>query len=442
MEKGLRYYIETYGCQMNAHDSERLAGILTSVGFEPAASEEEADLILFNTCCVRENAELKIFGNVGALKKKKREKPELIIGVCGCMMQQEEVAERLAKTFPFVNIVFGTHNMVTLPGMLYKAIFEKKRTLAVSDQEDVPGSIEARREAPPLFSVNIMQGCDNFCSYCIVPYVRGRERSRASEDIVKEVTEQVKKGYKEVMLLGQNVNSYGKGLPEETDFAGLLEKIATTTGVERIRFMTSHPKDVSDRLLAVMAKYDNICKQLHLPVQSGSTRVLKEMNRKYTREDYLALIERVRRALPGVFLSTDIIVGFPGETREEFEETLSLVKEVGFDAAYTFVYSIRSGTRAARMEDQIPEEEKQRRIVQLVALQGQLTYESNLRNEGKIERVLIEGTSKRDEGHICGRTDGGKMVNLAGEESLVGQFVQVEITKAKKTTLYGRRIEE
>ena len=440
-ENGCTYWIETYGCQMNAHDSERLAGILASVGFAPAEEMGQADLILFNTCCVRDNAEKKLFGNVGKLKQKKRQNKKLLVGVCGCMMQQEDVAEKLADTFPFVNIIFGTHNMAALPEMLYAAIFLGERTLAVSDQEDLPDETPALRAKPPLSAVNIMQGCDNFCSYCIVPYVRGRERSRSSEEILREVRGLAKAGYQEVMLLGQNVNSYGKGLAENIDFAGLLERVAEETGMKRIRFMTSHPKDASQRMLDVMARHENICRQLHLPVQSGSSRILRLMNRRYTREDYLELIRRVRETLPDVTLSTDIIVGFPGETEEDYQDTLSLVREVRFDAAYTFVYSIRRGTRAAAMEGQIDEKEKQRRIVGLVDLQGQITYESNLAHVGRRELVLVEDESRRDAGHVCGRTDGGKMVNFPGEPSLIGQFVPVEITQAKKTTLYGRRID-
>lgn len=438
-EKRCAYYIETYGCQMNAHDSEKLAGMLVELGYTAAPTIDEAGLVIFNTCCVRENAEKKTFGNVGALKKRKLRERDLIIAVCGCMMQQKEVAQRLVKTFPFVDIVFGTHNMADFPEMLASAQDRREHSLRiVEEEEDISEQLPMKRQAPPLCSVSIMQGCDNFCSYCIVPYVRGRERSRRSDEIVAEVAELADQGYREVMLLGQNVNSYGKGLAEQTSFAQLLRRVARETGIGRIRFMTSHPKDASDELLAVMRDEPKVCAQLHLPVQSGSTRVLRRMNRKYTREQYLELVCRARKTVPGIVLSTDIIVGFPGETDEDFEETLSLVGEVGFDAAFTFVYSPRKGTKAADFEDQIDETVKQERIVRLVALQNECTYQSNLSCEGSRQRVLVEDVSKRDEGCVCGRTDGGKMVNLPGGSELIGQFVEVEITEAKKTTLRGR----
>lgn len=440
---GLKYYIETYGCQMNEHDSEKLAGILQALGYQRAEKMQEADLILFNTCCVRDHAEKKVFGNIGALKPLSLRKKGMIVAVCGCMMQQQDVAEKLMKTFPFVKIVFGTNNMNELPSMLYAALMQKERVLNVRQSsisssviEDVP----MQRKERPLATVNIMQGCNNFCTYCIVPYVRGREWSRAPEDILAEIRGLAQEGYQEVMLLGQNVNSYGKGAGD-VDFAGLLERAATQTGIARIRFMTSHPKDISERLLEQMARHDNICKQLHLPVQSGSSRILQRMNRGYSREEYLAIVRRARQMIPGIALTTDIIVGFPGESQEDYEQTLSLVREVGYDAAFTFVYSPRNGTPAASFPEQIPEEIKQQRIVQLVELQGELTYQSNLAYVGKKERVLIEGVSRRDEQSICGRMDSGKMVNMSGPKEKIGGFVWAEILEAKRTTLLGRMLD-
>lgn len=442
-KKSLTYYIETYGCQMNDHDSEKLAGILQSVGYERSEQIDRADLILFNTCCVRDHAEKKVFGNIGALKPLWEKNRELVVAVCGCMMQQQVVAEKLMKTFPFVKIVFGTNNMNELPSMLYSALLLKKRVLNVQQKsvsstaiEDVP----MVRRKKPLATVNIMQGCDNFCSYCIVPYVRGREWSRPANDVVAEVKDLARQGYQEVMLLGQNVNSYGKG-GNDTDFAGLLERVATETGIARIRFMTSHPKDISERLLEVLAGHENICKQLHLPVQSGSSRVLARMNRGYSREDYLGIVEKARKMVPGIALTTDIIVGFPGETEEDFLQTMDLMRRVGYDAAFTFVYSPRNGTKAAEFPDQIPEEVKQQRIVQLVALQNEQTYRSNLAYVGKTERVLIEEVSRRDEKSVCGRTDSGKMVNMEGAKDTIGTFVTAEIIEAKRTTLLGRMLD-
>lgn len=445
IENELKYYIETYGCQMNEHDSEKIAGLLQAVGYQKAEQMQQADLILFNTCCVRDHAEKKVFGNIGALKPLSQQKSGLIVAVCGCMMQQEEVAKKLMQTFPFVKIVFGTNNMNELPSMLYRAVMHRERVFNVQKAnissaavEDVP----MVRKKRPLATVNIMQGCDNFCTYCIVPYVRGREWSRPAEDILMEVRGLVEQGYREVMLLGQNVNSYGKkGGETSMDFADLLEQIAAGTGISRIRFMTSHPKDISKKLLEKIAGHENICKQLHLPVQSGSSRVLMRMNRGYTREEYLRLVETAREIVPGIALTTDIIVGFPGESEEDYAQTLSLVREVGYDAAFTFVYSPRKGTKAAEFPEQVPEQIKQQRIVRLIELQSELTYESNLRYVGKKELILVEDVSKKDEQSICGRTDSGKMVNFKGPKEKIGSFVPVEILEAKRTTLLGRMLD-
>ena len=445
IENELKYYIETYGCQMNEHDSEKIAGLLQAVGYQKAEQMQQADLILFNTCCVRDHAEKKVFGNIGALKPLSQQKSGLIVAVCGCMMQQEEVAKKLMQTFPFVKIVFGTNNMNELPSMLYRAVMHRERVFNVQKAnisstavEDVP----MVRKKRPLATVNIMQGCDNFCTYCIVPYVRGREWSRPAGDILMEVRGLVEQGYREVMLLVQNVNSYGKkGGETSMDFADLLEQIAASTGISRIRFMTSHPKDISKKLLEKIAGHENICKQLHLPVQSGSSRVLMRMNRGYTREEYLRLVETAREIVPGIALTTDIIVGFPGENEEDYAQTLSLVREVGYDAAFTFVYSPRKGTKAAEFPEQVPEQIKQQRIVGLIELQSELTYKSNLRYVGKKELILVEDVSKKDEQSICGRTDSGKMVNFKGPKEKIGSFVPVEILEAKRTTLLGRMLD-
>ncbi|MDL2238366.1 tRNA (N6-isopentenyl adenosine(37)-C2)-methylthiotransferase MiaB [Christensenellaceae bacterium OttesenSCG-928-K19] len=435
-EKGLNYHIVTYGCQMNDHESEKLGGILEQVGYVPVNTIAEADLILFNTCCVRDNAEQKVYGNVGALKKRKEENPDLLLVVSGCMTQQAQAANKLAQTFPFVDIILGTHNQYELAELIAERLLDGKTILNVLPEatgvhEDIP----VKRQGGPLAFVNIMYGCNNFCSYCIVPYVRGRERSRLPQHIIQEITELVQNGYKEVMLLGQNVNSYhGEG---SVSFPQLLQMICEQTKISRIRFMTSHPKDLSDELIAAMAAHPQICKHIHLPVQAGSDSVLYTMNRGYTRGQYLLLIEKLRMAMPDIVITTDIIVGFPGETVHDFEETLSLIREVRFDSAFTFVYSKRSGTKAAKMEGEIPPEEQRDRIVHLIDIQNAITEEKNKAYEGKDECVLVESTSTRDKNHICGRTEGGKMVNFAGDEGLIGSFKTVHISQAKRTTLFG-----
>ncbi len=428
----------TYGCQMNEHESEKLRGILESVGYTPAEDMESADFIIFNTCCVRENAEHKTFGNVGALKGMKAKNKELLIAVCGCMTQQKAVADKMYRTFPFVDIVLGTHNMHELADMLYDRVIENRRVLAVADEEyGIAEGSPVKREAGPLASVNIMYGCNNFCSYCIVPYVRGRERSREAKNIISEIKELCDTGYKEVMLLGQNVNSYA-GLAG--GFAELLQSICTDTDIDRVRFMTSHPKDMPDELIDVISAQPKLCKHIHLPVQSGSSAILSAMNRGYSREGYMETIAKLRRKLPEVVITTDIIVGFPGETQQDFMDTMSLIEQVRFDAAFTFVYSKRSGTAAADMDGQIADEVKTARIVELIELQNAITEEKNRSWVGRRETVLAEGCSTRDASHICGRTDGGKMVNFEGDGALIGSFCEVDITQAKRTTLFGRLV--
>jgi tRNA-2-methylthio-N6-dimethylallyladenosine synthase len=438
--KGKRYFIVTYGCQMNAHDSEKIAGMLQSIGMSIADTQEEADLILLNTCCVREHAENRVYGNVGALANLKREKPDLIIGVCGCMMQQEKAALKLIKRMKHVDLVFGTHNLHELPGMLINTITSGKSYIGVEKESGtiVEGIPVVRDQSVSAF-VTIMYGCNNFCTYCIVPHVRGRERSRTPEKIIEEIRTLVTSGVREVTLLGQNVNSYGAGT--ETGFPELLEKIeAEVDGLLRLRFMTSHPKDLSDRLIEVMANSRVVCNQIHLPVQSGSDRILDQMNRRYTAGKYLELIAKLRAAMPDIGLSSDFIVGFPGETEEDFLATLKLVEEARLNSSFTFKYSRRTGTAAASMENQIPEDVKKDRLARINAIQAGITAELDRHTVGKTEEVLIESQSKRKATQVSGRTASGRMVNLEGDTELIGQLVRVKITKAMANTLFGELV--
>lgn len=437
--KGLKYFIITYGCQMNSHESEKVAGMLENMGYASASSKEEADFILFNTCCVRENAEQKTFGNVGRIKKLKTENKNLLVAVCGCMMQQESVAQKLIDTFPFVDIVFGTHNLHELPEMILSCRKRSQRVCNILENDgQIHENIPLKRGKGPLATVNIMYGCNNFCSYCIVPYVRGAERSRDKESILEEIQDLTQQGYREIMLLGQNVNSYNG----EVNFSELLQNVCDKTMIDRIRFMTSHPKDLSEELIDTIASHPRICRHIHLPVQSGSTAILEKMNRGYTREQYIKLVENIRAAIPGIAITTDIIVGFPGETEADFSDTLSLVRELRFDSAFTFVYSKRTGTAAATMPDQIDEQTQSKRISALVALQNEITEQRNREYEGQIVQVLVEGFSTRNPEHVCGRTDTSKMVNLVGTSDMVGRFADVLITKGKKTTLFGTACKE
>ncbi len=431
------FFIETYGCQMNVHDSERLKGMLTAMGYEPACEKKEADVIIFNTCCVRENAELRVYGNVGALRVLKEQKPWIKIGICGCMMQQEQVVSAIKKKFPFVDMVFGSHNTYVLPKLLYSCLMDNKPNYCVLDEpellvEDIP----IKRDSDFSAWITVMYGCNNFCSYCIVPYVRGRERSRKSEDIIKEAAELVKNGCKEITLLGQNVNSYGKDCGE-ISFAQLLRKLDEIEGLERIGFMTSHPKDCSDELIQAIADCKKVSRQLHLPVQSGSDRILKQMNRKYTSGDYLALIDKVKKAVPDVALTTDLIVGFPGETEEDFLQTLDLYKAVGYASSYTFIYSKRNGTPAAKMEQQISLEVKKERLARLIAVQAECTAEFQKKYIGNSYPVLVESVSKRSDKMVSGRTMCGRMVTFRGDVSLIGRTVNVRISQVKANTLFG-----
>ncbi|ABP67633.1 tRNA-i(6)A37 thiotransferase enzyme MiaB [Caldicellulosiruptor saccharolyticus DSM 8903] len=438
--KNKTYHIITYGCQMNVHDSEKLAGMLNAMGYVETQNLEEADLIIFNTCAVREHAESRVYGNIGPLKRLKDKKPELIIGVCGCMPQQLEVAQKLAKVFPFLDIIFGTKSLHKFPQLLYKAITTKKTVIDVAEDEDVvvEGIPTARREGVSAF-VNIIYGCNNFCSYCIVPYVRGRERSRRPEEIIFEIQQLAANGVKEVTLLGQNVNSYGKDLPDGIPFYKLLEKVNAIEGIERIRFVTSHPKDLSDELIFAMRDLEKVCEHIHLPVQSGSTRILRQMNRHYTKEDYLRLVEKLKENIPDIAITTDIIVGFPGETEEDFEDTLDVVRKVEFDSAYTFIYSKRKGTKAAQMPNQVPDEVKHERFQRLVKLVEEIALKKNQQMLGKVCEILIDGYSKRNN-LLEGRTRTNKVVNVKCSDEFMYKFVNVKILEASRHWLYGEVI--
>ena len=416
------FYIETWGCQMNEEDSEKLSGMLKRVGYTKTENKEDAGIILFNTCCVRENAENKVFGNLGSLKHLKKENPDLIIGICGCMMQQEGMADKILKKFPYVNIVFGTHNAYKFPEYLNRVKTEGVQIKEIFNKEtDIVEGLPIDRESNVKAFVTIMYGCNNFCTYCIVPYVRGRDRSRKPEDILNEVRELVAQGYKEITLLGQNVNSYGKGL-------------------ERVRFMTSHPKDLTHDVIMAIKECDKLCEQIHLPVQSGSNSILKKMNRHYTKEYYLDLIKKIKEEIPGVTLTTDIIVGFPGETEEDFQETLELVKEVGYSSAFTFIYSRRNNTPADMMLNQVSEEDKHHRFNRLIAAVNERVIAQNKAEEGNILEVLVEGNSKNDAEKLTGRTRTGRLVNFTGENVNVGELVNVKITRAQNFSLIGEVI--
>ena len=433
------FHITTFGCQMNEHDSEVIDGLLTERGFSSVKERKDASIVIINTCSVRDNADKRFFGTLGQLKKRKESDPSFIVCVCGCMMQQQSVVDTIKAKYPWVDVIFGTNSIHHIPELIEKVAIEKEKVVdIIENTEEVVEGLPAKRLFDHKALVNIMFGCNNFCTYCIVPYTRGREKSRAPEAIVAEVKGLVADGAKEIMLLGQNVNSYdGNG----TSFAELLKMLNDVDGLERIRFMTSNPKDLSDELIEAFAVCDKLCRNLHLPIQSGSNRVLKRMNRKYTREDYLKLIEKLRKTVPDITLSTDIIVGFPGETNEDFEETLSIVKEVEYDSAFTFIYSIRKGTPAEKFEDQIEESEKHRRFDLLVNAVNEISEKKNKAYQDRVEKVLVDGVSKNDKSTLTGRTDGFKLVNFAGKKELIGSIVDVKITDAKTFSLFGEVIE-
>lgn len=432
------YFIVTYGCQMNVHESEKIAGILRAKGYSSCDVQEEADIIVFNTCCIRENAENHAYGNIGALKKLKRARRDLIIAVGGCMTQQAGAAEKLRKKFPFVDIIFGTHNLEELGKFIDEKAGGRKKVVEISDERDDLGDDEdiSYRTSYPNAWVNIMYGCNNFCSYCIVPYVRGRERSRRPEKIIAEVNSLLDAGYKEITLLGQNVNSYGNDMGKAFTFPALLSDICKRKEKFRLRFMTSNPKDFGEELVRTIAENEQVCNLVHLPVQAGSDRILRLMNRKYTAEEYLKKVELLKKYVPDCQLTSDIMVGFPTETEEDFQATLRLVKEAGFSTAFTFVYSPRSGTKAAAMEGQIPEEVKKDRIMRLVELVNSQTREISKGYLGKTTEILCEDYDKK-KGLYLGRDEYGRMGYFKSESNLIGQFVNLKITDASGVSLYG-----
>ena len=435
---GKKYFIRTYGCQMNVHDSEEIAGILENLGFLPTDSEETADIVVLNTCAVRENAHDKLFGFLGRCKHiKEKENKDLIICLCGCMAQEASVVEEIEKNHKYINLVFGTHNIHELPNYLLN--LKEGLNVEVKSSEDNVYEVgeNFKRDSKISAWVNIMYGCDKFCTYCIVPYTRGKERSRKSEDIIKEVKKLKEQGYKEVTLLGQNVNAYGRDREEEISFAELLKKVAEI-GIERVRFVTSHPWNFTDEMIDVIAKYDNIMPYIHLPLQSGSDRILKLMGRRYTQEEYIALFDKMKERIPGVAITTDIIVGFPNETDEDFEETLKVVEHCKYDGAFTFIYSPREGTPAAKMEDNIDLKTKEDRLHKLNEIVNKY---SNLNNQNYLDKtvpVLITGVSEKDENKLCGYTDTFKLVNVEGGKRLIGEIVNVKITDAKSFSLDGK----
>ncbi|MDQ0216990.1 tRNA (N6-isopentenyl adenosine(37)-C2)-methylthiotransferase MiaB [Peribacillus cavernae] len=443
MGEGRKFYIRTYGCQMNEHDTEVMAGIFMALGYEPSESVEDANVILLNTCAIRENAENKVFGELGHLKALKTEKPDLLLGVCGCMSQEESVVNRILSKHPFVDMIFGTHNIHRLPHILNDAYMSKEMVIEVWSKEgDVIENLPKVRKGQTKAWVNIMYGCDKFCTYCIVPYTRGKERSRRPEDIIQEVRHLAAQGYQEITLLGQNVNAYGKDLADVKYGLGDLMDEIRKIDIPRIRFTTSHPRDFDDYLIEVLAKGGNLVEHIHLPVQSGSTDVLKIMARKYTREKYLELVRKIKAAIPDVALTTDIIVGYPNETEEQFEETLSLYREVGYDSAYTFIYSPREGTPAAKMKDNVPMEVKKERLQRLNALVNEFSARKMKEIDGEIVEVLVEGESKNNPDVLAGYTRKNKLVNFIGPKSTVGQIVKVKIIEAKTWSLKGEMVEE
>ncbi len=429
--RSLSFFTQTFGCQMNSRDSEKLQGILEAIGFV-AADSEEADFVLYNTCTVRENANQRVYGRLGYLNSLKKKNPHMIIALCGCMMQEEEVVAKIKKSYRFVDIIFGTHNIFKLAELIYERLEEKKMVVDIWQGTDrIVEDLPTDRKYPFKSGVNIMFGCNNFCSYCIVPYVRGRERSRSPKDILDEIKRLADDGVVEIMLLGQNVNSYGKTLESPVTFAELLMEADKVEGLERIRFMTSHPKDLSDELIEAMKNSKKVCRHLHLPLQSGSSRILKAMNRKYSKEQYLELVEKIRSAMPDISLTTDIIVGFPGETKEDFEETLDVVRKVRFDSAFTFIYSKRTGTPAAKMEDQVPGEVVKDRFDCLLALVQQISSEVCGRDEHTVQKVLAEEVDDHAEGFLTGRMENNTTVHFKGDPSLIGTIVDVYLEESK-----------
>ncbi|WP_026891300.1 tRNA (N6-isopentenyl adenosine(37)-C2)-methylthiotransferase MiaB [Lacrimispora aerotolerans] len=427
----LTFHIATFGCQMNSRDSEKLQGILESIGYVETDSEE-ADFVLYNTCTVRENANQRVYGRLGQLNNLKRKNPHMMISLCGCMMQEEEVVAKIRKSYRFVDIIFGTHNIFKLAELMAERLERDKMVVDIWEGTDtIVEDLPTDRKYPFKSGVNIMFGCNNFCSYCIVPYVRGRERSRSPKDIVAEIKKLADDGVVEIMLLGQNVNSYGKNLEEPVSFAQLLTQVDQIEGLERVRFMTSHPKDLSDELIEAMKHSSKVCRHIHLPLQSGSSNVLKAMNRSYTKEQYLELVDKIRAAMPDISLTTDIIVGFPGETEEDFLETLEVVKKVRFDSAFTFIYSKRTGTPAAKMECQISDEAVKNRFDRLLAEVQKISSEMCGRDEHTVQKVLVEEVNDHAEGLMTGRLGSNTTVHFKGDSSLIGKIVNVYLDESK-----------
>ena len=433
----LKACVATFGCQMNFKDSEKLIGILNEIGYEET-EDEHADLVLYNTCTVRENANLKIYGRLGYLSKLKKENSNMIIGLCGCMMQEEHVVEKIKKSYKFVDLIFGTHNIFKLAELLYERLSGQKSVIDIwQGTTEIVEDLPSERKYSFKSGVNIMYGCNNFCSYCIVPYVRGRERSRKPEDIINEIKKLVSEGVVEIMLLGQNVNSYGKTLENPMTFEQLLQEIEKIYGLKRVRFMTSHPKDLSDELIDVMAHSKKICKQMHLPLQSGSDRLLKIMNRHYDKQHYLEIVDKLRKAIPDIGISTDIIVGFPGETEEDFNETLDVVKKVQYDSAFTFIYSKRSGTPAAEMENQVPQDVVKDRFDRLLKVVNEISSKKTAKYEGTTQLVMAEEVNSHDPELITGRLSNNTVVHFKGTKDLIGQELKVKLLKAKGFYYFG-----
>ena len=434
-------HTETYGCQQNVNDTERIRGMLAKAGFEFTDDAEKADLVIYNTCAVRENAEQKVFGRLGILKHMKESRPDMIVAVCGCMVQQEHICEKIKKVHDHVNLIFGTHALWKMPELLYRAMTESGAVVDITDSDGtISEDIPILRDKDEKAWVSVMYGCNNFCTYCIVPSVRGRERSRKPEDILNEICSLVANGTTEISLLGQNVNSYGKDLGIDMDFADLLREVNKIDGIKRIRFMTSHPKDLSDKLIYTIRDCDKVCRQLHLPFQAGSDKILKQMNRHYTKAEYLAKIDKVKKEIPGIALTTDVIVGFPTETNEDFRETLEVLEYVRFDSIFSFIYSRREGTPAAKLDFVLSEEQIHKNFNELLELQNNICKEKNLEYVGRTETILVDGESKTSKEHMMGRTDSGKIVNFKGSPELKGKYVDVKITNAKQWSLEGELV--
>ena len=423
--------VTTFGCQMNARDSEKLAGILKETGFE-VTEDENADFVIYNTCTVRDNANQRVYGRLGNLHAMKKKNPNKKIALCGCMMQEATVIEKIKESYRFVDLIFGTHNIFKFAQLLCQMFESKDMIIDIwEDTDQIVEDLPVDRKFRFKSGINIMFGCNNFCSYCIVPYVRGRERSRNPQEIIEEITNLVKDGVKEIMLLGQNVNSYGKNLENPISFAQLLKEVEKIEGLERIRFMTSHPKDLSDELIEVMKNSKKICRHLHLPLQSGSSEILKKMNRRYTKEQYIALAEKIRKEIPDIAITTDIIVGFPGETREDVDETIDVIKKVKFDNAFTFIYSKRTGTPAAAMENQVPEDEVKYNFDRLLAVVQETAKEAVSKYEGMIMEALVEGINEQDASYVTGRLSNNTIVHFKADESIIGSIVPVKLVKCQ-----------